>query len=183
MKRLAMGAALGGLAVYLYDPELGEERRERLLSLWRENRESAVQVGRSASQAAESARPLARRMTKAVGRTDWAQAFFHRPRRTAGLPALIGAAVIGGVLVYFLDSSKGSERRKWLLAAWQEKQHSTVEAGRQAARQTVKTVQPVASRVGDQFADAVAGVKSTIRSAAGTVTAAAAAANTGGQPR
>ena len=33
MKRLAMGAALGGLAVYLFDPELGEERRERLSSL------------------------------------------------------------------------------------------------------------------------------------------------------
>jgi hypothetical protein len=35
MKRLAMGAALGGFAVYLLDPELGEGRRERLLSHWR----------------------------------------------------------------------------------------------------------------------------------------------------
>jgi gas vesicle protein len=36
MNRLTMGAALGGLAVYLFDPKLGEERRERVFSLWRE---------------------------------------------------------------------------------------------------------------------------------------------------
>jgi gas vesicle protein len=179
MNRLAIGAALGGLAVYLYDPEMGEARRERLLSLWRENREGAERAGRSATQAVESAGPLARRMTKAIGRGDWVEAL-NRPRRAASLPTLIGASVIGGLLVYFLDSSKGSERRQWLLATWQERRHSTLEAGRQAARHTAKTVKPVASRVGDQVADAVAGVKSKINSAAGAVTAAA-AANTGGQ--
>lgn len=180
MNRLAMGALLGGVVVYLYDPELGEQRRQRLFSLWRENRESAVHVGRSASQAAESAGPLARRMTEAVGRGDWAAAF-NRPRRAARLTALIGGAVIGGVLVYFLDSSKGSEGRQWLLAALQEKQHSTLGVGRQAVRQTARTVKPVADRLGEQVADAVAGVKSKIRAAAGTVTAAAAAADTGVQ--
>ena len=111
MRRLTMGAVLGGLAVYLFDPELGEERRERLFSLWRENRGSAVQAGRVVSQAAESARPLARRMTKAVGRGDWAEAF-DRGRPAVSLPkligaAVIGAAVIGGALVYFLDPVKG----------------------------------------------------------------------------
>jgi len=146
MNRLTVGAALGGLAVYLFDPELGEERRERLLSLWRENRGSAVQAGRAASQAAESARPLARRLTKAVG-----------------LPKLIGAAVIGGTLVYFLDPVKGSERRQRLLSAWQEKRHSMLEAGRQAARQTAKAVKAQAGRVSDQVADAVEGVKSKVR--------------------
>jgi len=34
MKRIALGAALGGLAVYFYDPELGESRRGRMSSLW-----------------------------------------------------------------------------------------------------------------------------------------------------
>jgi gas vesicle protein len=154
MKRLAMGVALGGLAVYLFDPELGEERRERLFSLGRENLGSAVQAGRAASQAVESARPLARRMTKAVGRGDWAQAF-DRGRPAVSLPKLIGAAVIGGTLVYFLDPVRGSERRQWLL--------SRLEAGRQAARQTVKSVNPHASRVSDQVADAVEGVKSKVR--------------------
>jgi len=147
MNRLAMGAALGGLAVYLYDPELGEERRERLFSLWQENRGSAVQAGRAVSQAAESARPLARRMTKAVSRGDWAEAF-DRGRPPIGLTKLIGAAVIGGTLVYFLDPVKGSARRQRLLSAWQEKRHSTLEAVRQAARQTAKAVKPHAGRVG-----------------------------------
>ncbi|GEM_PF-585422 len=181
MNRLALGAVLGGIAVYLYDPELGEVRRERLFSLWRENRESAVQIGRSASQTAESAGPLARRVTEAVRHSDWGEAF-NRPRRGAPLTALIGGAVLGGVLVYFLDSSKGSERRQWLLTALQEKQHSTLGVGRRAVRKTAETVEPVAGRLGDHVADAVAGVKSRIRSAAGTVTAAAAAANPGGQP-
>ena len=154
MKRLAMGAALGGLAVYLFDPELGEERRERLFSLGRENLGSAVQAGRAARQAAESARPLARRMTKAVGRGDWAKAF-DRGRPSVSLPKLIGAAAVGGTLVYFLDPVHGSERRQWLL--------SRLEAGRQAARQTVNAVKPQAGRVSDQVADAVEGVKSKVR--------------------
>jgi gas vesicle protein len=154
MKRLTMGAALGGLAVYLFDPELGEERRERLLSLWRENRDSAVQAGRAASQAAESARPVVRRMTTALGRGDWAEAF-NRGRPAVSLPKLIGAAAIGGILVYFLDPVHGSERRQWLL--------SRLEVGRQAARQTVDAVKPRAGRVSDQVADAVEGVKSKVR--------------------
>jgi gas vesicle protein len=154
MNRLAMGAALGGLAVYLYDPELGEERRERLFSLWQENRGSAVQAGRAVSQAAESARPLARRMTKAVGRREWAEAF-DRGRPPIGLTKLIGAAVIGGTLVYFLDPVEGAERRQRLLSA--------VEAALQAARHTAKAVTPHADRVSDQVADAVGGVKSKVR--------------------
>src|SRR5487761_155904 len=151
MNRLAMGAALGGLAVYLYDPELGEERRERLFSLWQENRGSAVQASRAVSQAAESARPLARRVTQAVGRGDWAEAFDRR-RPAASLPKLIGAAAVGGALVYFLDPVKGSERR-----------HSTLEASRRAARQMAKAVRPHAGRVSDQVADAGDGVKSRAR--------------------
>ncbi len=162
MNRLTMGAALGGLAVYLFDPELGEDRRERLRSLWRENRGSAVQAGRAASQAAESARPLARRMTKAVGRGDWAKAF-DRGRPAVSLPKLIGAAAIGGALVYYLDPVRGSERRQWLLSAWQKMRHSTLEAGRQAAPQAAKAVKPDAGRVSDQVADPVESVKSKVR--------------------
>jgi gas vesicle protein len=155
MKRLAMGAALGGFAVYLFDPELGEERRERLLSHWREYRGSAVQTGRAAFQAAESARPLARRITKAAGRGGWAEAF-NRRRPAVGLPKLIGAAAIGGVLVYFLDPVHGSERRQWLLSYLEA-------AGRQAARQKDEAVKPQADRVSDEVADSVEGIKSKIR--------------------
>jgi gas vesicle protein len=162
MNRLTIGAALGGLAVYLFDPESGEDRRERLLSLWRENRDSAVQAGRVVSQAAESARPLARRMTKAVGRGDWAEAF-DRGRPAVSLPKLIGAAAIGGTLVYFLDPVKGSKRRQRLLSALQEKRHSTLEAARQAARQATQAVTPNSDRVSDQVAGAAESVKSKVR--------------------
>jgi gas vesicle protein len=150
MNRLAVGAALGGLAVYLYDPELGGERRGRLSSVWRENRDSALQAGLAASQTIESARPLARRMTKAVGRGDWAQAF-DRGRPAASLPKLIGAAAVGGAFVYFMDPVKGSERRQ-----------SMLEAGRQAVRQISKAVKPRPGRVSDQVADTVEGVRSRV---------------------
>ena len=162
MNRLTMGAALGGLAIYLFDPESGEERRDRLLSLWRENRDSAVQAGRVVSQAAESARPLARRMTKAVGRGDWTEAV-DRVRPAVSLPKLIGAAAIGGTLVYFLDPVKGSKRRQRLLSALQEKRHSTLEAARQAARQATEAVTSNSDRVSDQVAGAAEGVKSKVR--------------------
>jgi gas vesicle protein len=161
MNRLTMGAVLGGVTVFLFDPELGEDRRERLLSLWRENRDSAVQAGRAVSQAAESARPLARRMTEAVGRRDWAEAF-DRGRPAVSLPKLIGAAAIGGTLVYFLDPVKGAGRRQRVLSAWQEKRHSTLEAARRAARQAAEAVKPQADRVSDQVGAAAEGVKSKV---------------------
>ncbi len=45
MSRFAIGAALGGAAVYFFDPLQGEDRRRRVQSLWRENRDTAHQVG------------------------------------------------------------------------------------------------------------------------------------------
>jgi len=150
MKRFAVGAALGGLAVYLYDPELGEKRRGRLSSFWQENRNSALQAGRAASETIESARPMARRMTRAMGRRDWAQAL-DRGRPTASLPKLIGAAVVGGAVVYFMDPLKGSERRL-----------SALEAGRRVARLMADAMKPLPGRVGDQVAGAVEGVKSRV---------------------
>jgi hypothetical protein len=150
MKRLTMGAALGGLAVYLFDPHLGEARRDRLFSLWRENRGRAVQAGRAASHAAESARPLARRMTKAIGRGDWAEAF-DRGRPAISLPKLIVAAALGGTLVYFLDPVQGSERR-----------HSALDAGRRTVRQLAIAVKPLPGRVSDHLADSVESVRSKV---------------------
>ena len=150
MNRLTMGAVLGGVTVFLFDPELGEERRERLLSLWRENRDSAVQAGRAVSQAAESARPLARRMTEAVGRRDWTAAF-DRGRPAVSLPKVIGAAALGGALVYFVDPAKGSERR-----------HSAQEAGREAVRQLAMAVKPLVGHLSNHLADSVEGVKAKV---------------------
>jgi len=150
MNRLAIGAALGGLAVYLYDPELGGGRRDRLSSIWQENRDTAMQAGRAASGTIESARPFARRMTRAIGSTDWASAF-ERPRRAATLPRLIGAAALGGVAVYFMDPAKGSQRRLSALAA-----------GRRVVQRVAGAVQPLPAQVGNRVNDAVVGIKSKV---------------------
>jgi hypothetical protein len=136
MKRLVAGATLGGLAAYFYDPKLGADRRERLYSVWRENRDSAVQVGQTASRVVESARPVASRVTKAVGRGDWAQ-MLERRRPSASVPKLIGAAAVGGALMYFLDPTRGSERRR-----------SAVVRGRQVVGKVVDAAKTVPGRVG-----------------------------------
>ena len=162
MKRLTVGMALGGLAVYLLDPQLGEERRDRLLSVWRVNRETASHAGRAAFEAVENARPLARRMTKMVGRRDWAQAL-GRGRPTVSVPKVIAAAAVGGTLVYFLDPVNGPERRQRLLSAWREKRDSMLEAGIRAARQTAKAVKTQTGHANDQVADAAEGVTSKAR--------------------
>ena len=136
MKRLAMGAALGGLSAYLFDPKLGAERRERLYSLWQDNRDTAVEAGQKASRAFESARPVAQRMTKAVSAGDWAKIFEQR-RRSSTLPKLIGAAAVGGALMYFFDPTRGSERRR-----------SAMVTGRQAAAKIIESVKTQGGRIG-----------------------------------
>ena len=150
MKRLAMGAAVGSLAAYLFDPQLGAERRERVYSLWQDNRDTAVQAGQKASRVVESAGPVARRVTKAVGAGDWAKVFEPR-RRSATLPKLIGAAAVGGALVYFLDPVRGSERRT-----------SMVAKGRQAVTRIVNAAQTIPTRVGDSSADSGSSAKSRV---------------------
>ena len=150
MKRLAIGAALGGFAAYLFDPKLGAERRERLISMWQDNRDTAVQAGQTASRALESARPVARRVTKAVGRGDWAQVFEPR-RRSASVPKLIGAAAVGGALIYFLDPVRGSERRR-----------SMIVTGRRAVDKIVKAAKTVRGNVGGSAADSEDRAKSRV---------------------
>jgi hypothetical protein len=164
MNRIAMGAALGGLAVYLYDPEFGEQRRGRLSSLWREKREGAMQAGRAAGDVVESARPLAQGVTRVLGRRDW-MGSLGRGRPAASLPKLIGAAAIGGALVYFLDPAKGSQRRERLLSAGRAKGLSALEIARQGVRQAADAVKPRADRVRDQVADAFDGAKAKVASA------------------
>lgn len=148
MKRLAVGAALGGFAAYLFDPKLGAERRERLMSVWQDNRDTAVQAGQTASRALESARPVAQRVTKAVSAGDWAKLFEQR-RRSATLPKLLGAAAVGGALMYFLDPVRGPERRR-----------TTLVTGRRAVAKIVESVKTVGGRVGGSSADAENDVKS-----------------------
>jgi hypothetical protein len=148
MKRLAVGAALGGFAAYLFDPKLGAERRERIIALWHDNKDTAVQAGQTASRALESARPVVRRVTKAVGRGDWAQALEPR-RRSASIPKLIGAAAVGGALMYFLDPVRGPERRRSMIAT-----------SRRVVDKIVNAAKTVPGRVGDSAAASEDRVKS-----------------------
>ena len=141
MKRLAMGAAVGSLAAYLFDPKLGAERRERLYSVWQDNKDTAVQAGKTASRAVESARPVALRVTKAVGAGDWAKALEPR-RRSASFPKLLGAVAVGGALVYFLDPTRGPARRQ-----------AAVAKGRQVASKVVEVAKTVPNRVGASSTD------------------------------
>jgi hypothetical protein len=57
MDRITIGAALGGAAVYFLDPQRGEDRRRRVQSFWRENRDTTFEVGDEVSQAAECLDP------------------------------------------------------------------------------------------------------------------------------
>lgn len=150
MKRLAMGAALGAVAAYLGDPKLGAARRERLASMWQDNRDNAVEAGQKASRAFESARPVARRMTQAVGSRDLAK-LLQRRRSSATLPKLIGAAAVGGALMYFLDPVRGPERRRSMLVN-----------GRRGVAKVVDAAKTVGSRFDGPSADSGDRAKSQV---------------------
>lgn len=160
--RTLVSTGLGGAAMYFFDHELGEARRQRLLDLWRENRGSRRAVGRGAGQAAQTAAPATGRMSKAFGRGDRCGASDRR-KRSATLPKLVFAVAIGGFLVYVLHPDKGLERRQRLTSLWQQTQQSALEAGRRAANQTAEVLKPQDDRVSAEVSDTVKGVRSKVR--------------------
>jgi gas vesicle protein len=52
MKRMLMGIAIGAGAMYLLDPEKGEERRRRLLGFYSENKDTFQDYAQTAAQTA-----------------------------------------------------------------------------------------------------------------------------------
>src|SRR5487761_169808 len=114
MDRITIGAALGGAAVYFLDPQRGEDRRRRGQPVWRENRDAAFEVGGGGSQAAESVRPLVRRVKRGFGGGEWTQG--GRPNLVPGVTAIIIAAALGSALMYFLDPENGQGRRQRVLS-------------------------------------------------------------------
>jgi hypothetical protein len=144
MKRLAVGAALGGLTAYFYDPSQGADRRERLYSLWKENRDTAMQAGQKASRVLDSARPVASRVTRAVSSRDLAK-LLERRRRSGTLPKLVGAAAVGGALMYFLDPVRGRERRRSMVMNGRRVFNKVVDGAKTAGGQSAD-VEPRAKR-------------------------------------
>jgi hypothetical protein len=110
MNRMTIGAALGGAAMYFFDPQQGEDRRRRIQSLWRENRDTALEVGGGVSQAAESMRPLVRRMKRGLERRDWAED--DGPNWVPVVTGIVVSTAFGGALMYFLDPENGLVRRQ-----------------------------------------------------------------------
>jgi len=151
MSRFSIGVALGGAAVYFFDPLQGEDRRRRVQSLWRENRDTANQVGAGVSQAAESMRPLVRRMKRGLEQRDWAD-----DAAASWVPALTGvfvASAVGGSLVYFLDPQNGPVRRKRILTFLGDKQS--------AIKQRIRHVHDAAETVRPRMKNAVADASKT----------------------
>ncbi len=126
MERIAIGAALGGAAVYFLDPQRGEDRRRRVRSFWRENRDTAFELGGGVSHAAESMRPLVRRVKRGFRRGDWTGG--GGPNWVAGVTGIIIAAALGGALVYFLDPENGQGRRQRVLSIRLRAKHAGNEA-------------------------------------------------------
>jgi hypothetical protein len=126
MDRITIGAALGGTAVYFLDPQRGEDRRRRVQSFWRENRDTAFEVGGGVSQAAESVRPLVRRVKRGIWRGDWTEG--GRPNWVPGVTAVIIAAALGSALMYFLDPENGPGRRQRVLSVKLRARHAANEA-------------------------------------------------------
>jgi hypothetical protein len=122
MDRITIGAALGGAAVYFLDPQRGEDRRRRVQSFWRENRRTAFEVGGGVSQAAESVRPLVRRVKRGFGRGEWTER--SGPNWVPRVTAIIIAAALGGALMYFLDPENGPRRRQRVLSVKLRAKHA-----------------------------------------------------------
>jgi len=147
MSRFTVGLALGGAAVYFFDPLQGEDRRGRVLSLWRENRDTAHQVGAGVSQAADSMRPLVRHVKRGLEQRDWAD-----DAAASWVPALTGivvAGAAGAALVYVLDPQNGGRRRQRIRMFVGDRQS--------ALKQRMRNVQGAAETVGPRVKSAVAG--------------------------
>jgi hypothetical protein len=156
MSRFTIGAALGGAAVYFFDPLQGEDRRRRVQSLWRENRDTALEVGGGLSQAAESMRPLVRRVKRGLEQGDWAE-----DAGASWVPAVTGivvATAFGGALVYFLDPQNGLVRRQRILTFLGEEQGAFKE-GFRSVQKAAGTVKQRAKHGVDEVSKAVEEVR------------------------
>lgn len=157
MGRLTVGAALGAATVYFFDPQQGEDRRRRVQSLWRENRDTALEVGGGVSQAAESMLPLVRRAKRGLERGEWAED--GGPNWMAGVTTgIVIAAGLGAALFYFLDPQNGLVRRRRVLSFLGE-QPGALKARFDSAQKAANTEKRRAKRAVDEASNDVVEVR------------------------
>jgi hypothetical protein len=156
MSRFTIGAAVGAAAVYFFDPLQGEDRRLRLQSLWRQNRDTALEVGGGVAKAAESMQPLVRRMKRGLEQRDWAQ-----DAGASWVPAVTGivvATAFGGAFVYFLDPQNGLVRRK-RVGRFLGEERGAFKEGFRRVQKAAGTVKPWAWHAVDEVSKAVEEVR------------------------
>jgi len=156
MNRMTIGAALGGAAMYFFDPQQGEDRRRRIQSLWRKNRDTALEVGGGVSQTAESMRPLVRRMKRGLERRDWAED--DGPNWVPVVTGIVVSTAFGGALVYFLDPENGLVRRQRVVSFFGELQ-GALKGGFRSVQKAAKTVIPPAKHTVEKASEAVEDVR------------------------
>lgn len=156
MSRFTIGVALGSAAVYFFDPLQGEGRRRRVQSLWRENRDTALEVGGGVSQAAESMRPLVRRMKRGLERKDWAED--DGPNWVPVVTGIVVSTAFGGALVYFLDPENGLVRRQRVVSFFGELQ-GALKGGFRSVQKAAKTVPPPIKHTVEKASEAVEDVR------------------------
>ena len=156
MKRMTIGAALGGAAMYLFDPQQGEDRRRRIQSLWHENRDTALEVGGGVSQAAESMRPLVRRMKRRLEGGDWAND--DGPNWVPVVTGVVVATAFAGALVYFLDPENGPARRQRVVSFLGE-QRGALKGRFRDVQKAAKTMRPPGKHTVDNATEAVEDVR------------------------
>lgn len=132
LNRWLTGAVSGGLVTYFLDPDNGEERRNRLAALWKNNQDNARHAAHMAAEAVGRAGPLAEQLRE--GRWDalrWDALFPPKRQEVPMAVKLLVATAVGGMLVYFLDPDSGERRRRRVLSFLKDKQDLALETGKQ----------------------------------------------------
>jgi gas vesicle protein len=81
MGRFVYGTLVGGVAMYLLDPESGAERRRRLTEWWRQNRGPMTRAGQATARRIEDLKPAAEQVTRSAAQTAQTAASKVRPGR------------------------------------------------------------------------------------------------------
>lgn len=137
MVRALIAAVLGGVAVFLFDPDLGTRRRKGLAKLAGQGRESLEQAGKRSRRAATEAKKASRRGAKTIGQLK-RDVSGEPSGPSAGTWVLLGggilaAGAIGAGIAYAMDPDRGAARREQLRQKALDTRNQLQQQGAQAA--------------------------------------------------